>query len=91
MRAKCKCCDKYRQCRGSSVCDECAEEMFYANGGYEWLRDARKGYGAVMGEHDVSSRDNMIIMLCERRWKPARKTDTPSIIWDPATPSVGYA
>lgn len=87
MRQKCECCNKRRNLRGFVLCDECAEEFWLANGGDEWLCDM-KDYGWAVTKYDSHDYNNVVLVV-ERRWKPALKTDTPSRLWD--QPTVGYA
>lgn len=86
MRAKCTWCSKYRQLRGSPICDECSEEHWFQIDGDLWLRDMREfGFATFRtdrtevptgAEYDAWR----VALVVEYDWSCAEISVTP--LWD---------
>lgn len=83
---KCESCGKVRNLRGWKLCDDCTDDYWWVNGGYEWTDDMREFHWAVVSDR---YHDDRVALIAEQRWSrpPARSHITPSSLWDASTPS----
>lgn len=80
---KCEACGRRRNLRGWRLCDECALDWWYANGGDSWERQLLEdGWALVPDWEDVPPADERVAVLAERRWGGPDVDLRTTSLWD---------